>query len=517
MGSGPRADREAECLLSTRSLDRRLLPSVVPSRRPRRDRVAFFDTSAAAVTRNFGPACDAIRTRPTHPPIHGSRRFRRACVLLGNVDGIRRWRRSRRGSAAAPITCSETSSGWSASRRANTRTPAAAEVKRELRRGGDVTAAMFDAGYGSSSRFYERAVPKLGMAPSVYQRGGAGMTSATRWSTRRSGSCWSQRRRAGSARSRWAPRARSWARAVARISSGGRSTADDAGLSRWTKQIVAHLEGRAPRLDLPSTCRRRRFSGRCGRRSRRSLTERPAPTAKSPRRRPPRAVRAVARACATNPVALGDSVSSGRAGAGRRRWIPMGSGKEEGASGAEGGEDGQDRREGQDGQDRREGLDGQGEAGRQSTPPPGPPRPSRLSSPPPPLLPFPPLLPLSHVLPMPTNTAVLPDRTVSQVVGARLSAPPRPADHRRRRRGRRAHRLRRGLCLCRRRRKGGAAGGSPGGAGQHGLRGRLDFRRAWRFVRSIPTKRSAGAAPAAGFRRGDARRSTSQPSCGGWM
>ena len=34
---------------------------------------------------------------------------------------------------------------------------------------------MFEAGYGSSSRFYERAAPKLGMTPSVYRRGGEGM------------------------------------------------------------------------------------------------------------------------------------------------------------------------------------------------------------------------------------------------------------------------------------------------------------------------------------------------------
>src|SRR4029079_18197209 len=49
------------------------------------------------------------------------------------------------------------------------------KVKGRLRQPGDITGAMLDAGYGSSSRFYERAVPKLGMAPSVYRRGGAGM------------------------------------------------------------------------------------------------------------------------------------------------------------------------------------------------------------------------------------------------------------------------------------------------------------------------------------------------------
>src|SRR4029453_11853863 len=47
-------------------------------------------------------------------------------------------------------------------------------VKRRLRGGEDVTGAMLDAGYGSSSRFYERAVPKLGMSPAAYRRGGTG-------------------------------------------------------------------------------------------------------------------------------------------------------------------------------------------------------------------------------------------------------------------------------------------------------------------------------------------------------
>src|SRR2546428_13875537 len=37
-------------------------------------------------------------------------------------------------------------------------------VKSSLKNGARVTAALFDAGYGSSSRFYEKAAPRLGMA-----------------------------------------------------------------------------------------------------------------------------------------------------------------------------------------------------------------------------------------------------------------------------------------------------------------------------------------------------------------
>jgi AraC family transcriptional regulator of adaptative response/methylated-DNA-[protein]-cysteine methyltransferase len=38
-----------------------------------------------------------------------------------------------------------------------------------------VTDAMYEAGYGSSSRLYERATERLGMTPGQYRRGGAGV------------------------------------------------------------------------------------------------------------------------------------------------------------------------------------------------------------------------------------------------------------------------------------------------------------------------------------------------------
>ena len=56
-----------------------------------------------------------------------------------------------------------------------------AEVKRverfkdELRGGSDIVTAMYEAGYGSSSRLYEKAVGNLGMTPAVYKKGGKGM------------------------------------------------------------------------------------------------------------------------------------------------------------------------------------------------------------------------------------------------------------------------------------------------------------------------------------------------------
>jgi AraC family transcriptional regulator, regulatory protein of adaptative response / methylated-DNA-[protein]-cysteine methyltransferase len=51
-----------------------------------------------------------------------------------------------------------------------------ARFKRELRSGDDVTAALYSAGYGSSSRLYERAATQLGMSPSIYRNLGRGVT-----------------------------------------------------------------------------------------------------------------------------------------------------------------------------------------------------------------------------------------------------------------------------------------------------------------------------------------------------
>ncbi len=45
----------------------------------------------------------------------------------------------------------------------------------EIKGGSDVVTAMYEAGYGSSSRLYEKAAENLGMTPAIYKKGGKGM------------------------------------------------------------------------------------------------------------------------------------------------------------------------------------------------------------------------------------------------------------------------------------------------------------------------------------------------------
>jgi AraC family transcriptional regulator of adaptative response/methylated-DNA-[protein]-cysteine methyltransferase len=49
------------------------------------------------------------------------------------------------------------------------------KFKGELKGGSDVITAMYESGYGSSRSLYENISDKLGMTPKIYQKGGKGM------------------------------------------------------------------------------------------------------------------------------------------------------------------------------------------------------------------------------------------------------------------------------------------------------------------------------------------------------
>ena len=296
-----------------------------PSRRPRRDRVSFFDSPATARHAGFR-ACRRCHSDASAGPDPWVEKIRRACVYLGNVDG-----HPSLATLAARLGGSPYHLQRNFKRLVGVTPREYAEacrlrtVKRALRRGGDVTGAMLNAGYGSSSRFYERAAPKLGMPPSVYQRGGAGMSIRYTVVDSPLGKLLVAATTRGVCAVAMGSSDGDLASALTREYPAATIAADAGGLARWTAQIVEHLEGREPRLDLPIDVQATAFQWQVWQ----ALAAIPfgetrtyGEIADAIGR--PRAVRAVARACATNPVALAIPCHRVVPAAGREggyRWV----------------------------------------------------------------------------------------------------------------------------------------------------------------------------------------------------
>jgi len=299
-----------------------------PSRRPKRDNVAFYETADDARDAGFRPCrrCHPDRLSSAADPWVD--KIRRACVYLANVDGH---------PALATLASRLGGSPYHLQRNfkrlvgVTPREYAEAcrlrKVKRQLRGGADVTGAMLDAGYGSSSRFYERAAPKLGMTPSVYRRGGAGTTirfAIVDSPNRVLGRLLVAATPRGICAVAMAASDGDLTRSLAREYPAATVVADPGALAQWTRAILAHLEGRRPRLDLPLDIQATAFQWQVWQ----ALAAIPygetrtyGDVAAAIGR--PSAARAVARACASNPVALAipcHRVVPAAGGKGGYRW-----------------------------------------------------------------------------------------------------------------------------------------------------------------------------------------------------
>ena len=144
-----------------------------PSRRPRRENVAFYAAPGDAAAAGFR-AC--LRCEPNAADTAADRA----------VATARTWLEAH---AGGPVTLAELAgvTGVSAHhlqrifKRATGVSPAqyaaalrAEKLREGLRSGATVSRAAYDAGYGASSRVYDGAARQLGMTPATYRRGGRG-------------------------------------------------------------------------------------------------------------------------------------------------------------------------------------------------------------------------------------------------------------------------------------------------------------------------------------------------------
>jgi AraC family transcriptional regulator of adaptative response/methylated-DNA-[protein]-cysteine methyltransferase len=276
-----------------------------PSRRPNRERVEFFETPAGAGAAGYRACkrCKPDASQMTDPWID---KVRRATVYLANVEGHPSLARLAARLGGSPYHLQRnfkrivgvTPREYADACRLRT-------VKKHLRQGAEVTGAMFDAGYGSSSRFYERAVPKLGMSPTTYRRGGAGLDIGYAVVDSPLGRLLVAATSRGVCSVAMGDSDEALARALRHEYPAALITEDHGTLAKWSSAIVAHLEGRRPRLDLPLDIQATAFQWLVWQ----ALSDIPLGETRTYGEIAriigrPNAVRAVARACATNPVAL---------------------------------------------------------------------------------------------------------------------------------------------------------------------------------------------------------------------
>ncbi len=178
-------------------------------------------------------------------------------------------------------------------------------VKSSLRNGTRVTHAVFDAGYGSVSRFYEKAASRLGMAAAEYRARGRGKRIA--WCTFASplGTVLLAATERGVCSVKLGADAAALARALREEFSGAQLVEDAAGMQELKAALLAFLRGDSPLARLPLDVRGTLFQRRVWEALRRiphGETRTYAAIARAVGA--PAAVRAVGSACGANPVAL---------------------------------------------------------------------------------------------------------------------------------------------------------------------------------------------------------------------
>ena len=276
-----------------------------PSRRARRDNVRFYDTSAAARQDGFRPCKRCLPDRTDVPGRHAQaiaeacRRIEQAdscpdIAELADTAGMSRFHFQRVFKATTGLTP-----------RAYAEAARKPRLRNALERSASITEAIYEAGFNSSGRFYESVHGLLGMTPTAYRAGGAGLN--IRFAL---GECWLGTILVAATE-----------RGVCAISLGEdaetllRELQDrfpkaqllgaEPDFERWVARIIGFVQQPSLGLDLPLDIQGTAFQQRVWQ-ALRSIP--PGSTASyaeiAERIGHPTAARAVARACASNPLAV---------------------------------------------------------------------------------------------------------------------------------------------------------------------------------------------------------------------
>jgi AraC family transcriptional regulator of adaptative response/methylated-DNA-[protein]-cysteine methyltransferase len=275
------------------------------SRRPLRVNTVFFETIAAAEAAGLR-ACKRCRPGDASAASRHLAAVERACALLRTSETM---------PSLADLADAAAISRFhfhrvfkqitGATPRDYARTHRLGTFAQKLDAGEKVTAAIYASGFGSSSRAYEAASTVLGMTPGAGRRGGGG--GAVRFVTVATPLGWAlvaATERGVCLTALGDDREPLCAMVRARFPAA-KLVAEDRGLADWAERIVRFITAPEHSLDLPLDIRGTAFQQRVWT----AIRDIPAGSTASYREiaeriGAPKAVRAVAQACASNDIAV---------------------------------------------------------------------------------------------------------------------------------------------------------------------------------------------------------------------
>src|SRR5262245_46862991 len=275
-----------------------------PARRPRRENVQFFDAPDAARSAGFR-AC--LRCHPDDAADPRPAWVGRVCRHIedGVAEGVRpTLERLSRVAGVGPHHLQRTFKALvGLSPRQYAEAVRRDRFRKELKEGRRVADAAYEAGYGSSARAYAGA--SLGMTPGAYRRGARGLALGYSLVDTSLGRLLVAASEKGVSMVALGDDDQELVASLREEFSEARLEKDDARIRPWVSQVLARIEDPSTRVDLPLDLRATAFQRRVWEELRaipsgetRSYSE----VARALGR--PRAARAVARACATNPAAI---------------------------------------------------------------------------------------------------------------------------------------------------------------------------------------------------------------------
>jgi len=274
-----------------------------PARRPLRQNAVFFHTPQEAEKQGYRPC---RRCRPKERP-ELSALVAKAAEALGNSE-----EESVRLESLAGQIGTSPAKLRRAFRRMTGLTPKAfaeaarmTRFKKMLREGSQISEALYACGFGSPSRVYEKTNTHLGMTPAAYRKGAPGMEIGYTVANSSLGKVLVAATTRGVSAVYLGEKPESLVDALRKEYPRAEIQRTQGTNEQWLHEILHRIEGDAPSLDLPLDVQATAFQRRVWQELQkipRGTTRTYTQVARALGK--PRSVRAVARACATNPVSI---------------------------------------------------------------------------------------------------------------------------------------------------------------------------------------------------------------------